>query len=185
MAAMTLMTPERVNNVFPANAPVNFSGQPGIALQLVADYEKRMESASPADQAKFRTMSLMLMTGVPLATADLAKQGGPNAADFEFCQRFGLRIASQTDRLQSKERGEWIGDKDPARVALGTDTKRYHWSTGQLMSQLIHATAIMAFCPGGVTVLGVHFEAAVTPIARLPKVRASVRYRRQAKGRRR
>jgi hypothetical protein len=97
----------------------------------------------------------MLLRGIPFHLALLKIQGGPTGADREFCLRFGRRLAEQSDRREYRSEGEWRRE--------GTDRRsyRYYWSTGELVAQMIRVVAILAFLPGGITLLGRHFEATV------------------------
>lgn len=80
-----------------------------------------------------------LEAGVPLAMHELERQGGPLERDYEQARAFGVTIATEgADILfRSKKRGV----------------------TANLMTRLIRALAVLAYAPGGVTVVGLHFDA--------------------------
>jgi hypothetical protein len=76
---------------------------------------------------------------VPLLIHEMRRRGGPDAADWGRCLELGQRIAECGDRIlyRSGKRGE----------------------TAALVTDLARALALLAFVPGGVTFLGLHFEA--------------------------
>lgn len=80
-----------------------------------------------------------LALGVPQAMRELARRGGPIEADWEVAQAFGDTLAERADNLlyRSKKRGE----------------------TARLCAELIRHMAVMAYVPGGVSLLGLHFDA--------------------------
>jgi len=93
----------------------------------------------------YHPLTTMLGVAVPLIIADLAAGGGPTDADLEAARAFGPDLAARGDVLL-------YGGK-PGEA-------------GELANRLAHAVAVLAFCPGGVTVFGEHWEAGkgATPI---------------------
>jgi len=95
------------------------------------------------DPAKLHLLQITLEALVPIAIAELHKQGGPLNRHFQEAQAFGFKLAEHGDELlyHVKKRGV----------------------TGKLMGQFCKTVAVMAFVPGGVTVFGLHFEEKVAP----------------------
>src|SRR5690348_17186188 len=79
---------------------------------------------------------LTLAAGVPIEIEHLRAAGGPN--DYQ--------MDAAHDYIQQQRLGESI-----LFVTKG--------ETGNAMRILIEICAILAFCPGGITVLGLHFAA--------------------------
>ena len=81
----------------------------------------------------------MLPFAVHLRIFELTRAGGPNEADYEFAQTFGSRLAEKGDILLygGGKKGE------PA----------------DLFNELARAVAVLSFCPGGLDLLGEHYEA--------------------------
>jgi len=84
-------------------------------------------------------MRLHLEAMVPLAIADLAKMGGATDWHHERIREYAWDIAG-SEALLFREKGK----------------------TAKMLSKLVEGLAVMAFQPGGVTFLGLHFEASVT-----------------------
>ena len=81
-----------------------------------------------------------LLAAVPLHILGMREKGGPDDADFQ-------RARDASDALG--ERGDVLlfgGSKRKGEVA-------------ELFNALAHAIAVLAFCPGGVTAFGEHWEA--------------------------
>ena len=86
-----------------------------------------------------RTRALLcgtLEAGVPLAIVELHHRGGPTDQDRDRARDWGQMLAEKGDQL----------------LFPGKDT-------AALMTMLIHSIAVLAFCPGGVTLFGAHWEA--------------------------
>jgi hypothetical protein len=89
--------------------------------------------------SQLELMRLTLEVGVPLRTHEIKTRNGPSDFDFERARQFGSELAVKGDVLQygSKRKGE----------------------AADLMANLIDAVAILAFLPGGIDFLGLHWEA--------------------------
>jgi hypothetical protein len=87
-------------------------------------------------ETKKMVMRLHLEASVPFAIHDLKKQGGPSAYHREKVRGYAWDIAGGGDALLYREK----------------------LKSAVMMSKLIESLAIMAFQPGGVTFLGLHFE---------------------------
>lgn len=88
-------------------------------------------------------LALTLALAVPLLIAEMAQHGGPTAEDY-------TRVASYADDL----------------AFHGDDllyTSRKPGETARRFQQVAEAIAVLAFCPGGITVFGLHFEAGSSP----------------------
>ena len=100
--------------------------------------EPTIFAALRALEATGELMTLTLAASVPFRMLDLEQQGGPSDLDWEAAQAFGDVLAFQGDVLMFREKkGQAAG----------------------LMADLIRTVAVMAFAPGGVTLLGLHFDA--------------------------
>lgn len=80
-----------------------------------------------------------LAAGVPLAMADLERQGGPLERDYAEARAFGETIATEGADILFRSRKRGV--------------------TAALVTRLIRALAVLAYVPGGVTVAGLHFDA--------------------------
>src|SRR5579864_112435 len=88
-------------------------------------------------ETKKMVMRLHLEASVPFAIHDLTKIGGPSEEHFARARNIlAWDIAGGGDALLYREK----------------------LKSAQMMSKLIEGLAIMAFQPGGVTFLGLHFE---------------------------
>lgn len=88
-----------------------------------------------SDEVLLRTA---LSAAVPLRILELKVRGGPDDFDRERVQGFSDILGSRGDQLlyRSKKKGE----------------------TAEMFNGLADALAVMAFVPGGVKFLGMHFE---------------------------
>lgn len=86
----------------------------------------------------YHPIQTMLDAAVPLYIAELSSQGGPSDADLETARAFGRTLAERGDVLLY---GGKPGD------------------AGDLANSCAKSIAALAFCPGGVTVFGRHWEA--------------------------
>jgi len=88
-------------------------------------------------------MKTHLSAMVPLLIWEFKAQGGPTEQDYERVREYAHVFGAQGDNLlfQSKTRG----------------------LTADLMNKLVEAMAVMAFVPGGVKALGLHFNASGIP----------------------
>lgn len=84
-------------------------------------------------------LSISLSAAVPLRIAVYVNQGGPRVEDVERARRFAHVLGEKGDILQYR-------GKKPGQSA-------------EVFNGLADALAIMAFCPGGVKVFGLHFQA--------------------------
>jgi hypothetical protein len=80
-----------------------------------------------------------LQTGVPFRMLDIQQRGGPTDTDWGWARSFAQALGEKGDILlyRSHKKGE----------------------TGHIMEQFINAVALLAFCPGGITIYGLHFDA--------------------------
>ncbi len=81
----------------------------------------------------------MMDMAVVLRIAELRDRGGPSNSDFVRAQETGQLLAEKGDVLQfgSKKKGE----------------------AARIFNEVAHGIAVLAYCPGGVTVFGTHYEA--------------------------
>lgn len=106
-----------------------------IQATLTANFDKLTNSQiDPITLERFR---LTLATAVPICIADLQKIGGPSDWHFEQAALFSDELGAKGDTLLYRVKGE----------------------TARMMSRFCEVVAIMAFIPGGVKVMGLHFEA--------------------------
>jgi hypothetical protein len=82
-----------------------------------------------------------LAAAVPICIHDLQRRGGANEDDFARARAFSWKLAEHGDDLQ-------YGGK-PGIAA-------------KLFQGVAENIAVLAFCPGGITFLGMHFEAKET-----------------------
>jgi hypothetical protein len=86
-------------------------------------------------------LKLHIATVVPFLIYDLALQGGPSDLDIARLRKDYVDIiASKGDCILYRVKGE----------------------TAKAVTVLCESLAILAFCPGGITFLGMHFEAHAT-----------------------
>jgi hypothetical protein len=76
-----------------------------------------------------------LETAVPLALAELERRGGPDATDWQAAQAYAATLAEKGDQLLYRSR-----------------------ETAAVFAGLVRALAVLAFAPGGVRLLGLHWE---------------------------
>jgi len=86
-------------------------------------------------------LPISLAAAVPLRIAEYIQMGGPSALDVE-------RARSQAHTLAEKGDVLLYRGKRPGEAAT-------------LFNALADCLAIMAFCPGGVKVFGLHFQAEI------------------------
>lgn len=84
------------------------------------------------------SLSIAMAAAVPLRIMGMQEKGGPDDADFDRAQRAGELLGEKGDLLlfKSKKEGE----------------------TARTFNETAHAIAILAFCPGGITIFGQCFE---------------------------
>ncbi|HEY4036839.1 MAG TPA: hypothetical protein VGL94_23015 [Ktedonobacteraceae bacterium] len=84
-------------------------------------------------------MKLHVSAMVPLTIRELLRIGGPTQEHFDRARVIGQDIAERGDMLlfRSKKKGE----------------------TAEMMNELVEGLAILAFCPGGFTFMGLTFDA--------------------------
>ncbi len=97
------------------------------------------ESMIDNNATKLHLIRCTLSALVPIAIFDLQQMGGPTEYHLEEAQKFGFVLGEKGDSLLYYVKGQ----------------------TGKMMGRFCEAVAILAFCPGGVTVFGLHFEATV------------------------
>ena len=84
-------------------------------------------------------LKISLEAAVPLWIAEIERAGGPSDEDYQTCRDFAGTLAEKGDRIlyRSKVKGE----------------------TAQLFNALARSIAVMAFCPGGIRLFGMRWEA--------------------------
>lgn len=85
-------------------------------------------------------LAIALSAAVPLAVAELVRKGGPSNDDWVMAREAGQQLAEHGDNLLYRGK--------PGESA-------------RLFNTVAHALAVLAFCPGGVTFCGEHWEAVV------------------------
>jgi predicted HAD superfamily Cof-like phosphohydrolase len=84
-------------------------------------------------------LPLHLQTFVPLRIAELRRAGGPSEADFERVRDKRTQdICEHADELLYRGKQE------------GT--------AARLITVVVDSVAVLAFCPGGIDIFGLHFE---------------------------
>lgn len=93
-------------------------------------------------QANELLLATALEVAVPLCIHNLQCRGGVTEDILEQARKTSWELAGHGDNLlyRGKKRGE----------------------TARLFQQVAEAIAVLAFCPGGITIFGLHFEASVT-----------------------
>jgi hypothetical protein len=91
------------------------------------------------DERNYGLLSLSLSAAVPLHIMRMKEKGGPDDADFERAREASDLLGQHGDILI-------YGGGKPGLCAT-------------LFNRMAHAAAVLAFCPGGATVMGVHYEA--------------------------
>ena len=82
-------------------------------------------------------LQLHVETWVPFRIHDYVQQGGPQERDFARVRNeYPHELGAHGDALLYREKK----------------------TTARIMSMLIDGIAVLAFCPGGITTLGCHFE---------------------------
>jgi len=76
---------------------------------------------------------------IPLHILELQECGGPSEDDLKYAHETSAILSEHGDKLlfKSKKKGE----------------------TAEIFNRTAKAIAVLAFCPGGVTIFGQHFEA--------------------------
>src|SRR5215467_15934488 len=97
-----------------------------------------MPELSAAEDIVREQLRLMLSAALPLAIGLMHQRSGPKKADFELARDFGGVLAHKGDVLMFGGKQGEVAD---------------------LVNRLVHALAVSAFLPGGVTFLGDHWEA--------------------------
>jgi hypothetical protein len=83
-------------------------------------------------------LKLHIETLVPLAIEEYRLSGGPSEHDFARIRNvYPTEIGSHGDALLYREKKQ----------------------TARMVNMLVDGLAVLAFCPGGVTTFGCHFEA--------------------------
>ena len=83
-------------------------------------------------------LSGMLAVAVTLQLKEMEDRGGPTDREVKDAQAFGQILGENGDLLL-------FGGKPGEAAAL--------------FNQLAHAVAVLAFCPGGITIFGQHYQA--------------------------
>lgn len=90
-----------------------------------------------ANPVTLELIQLTLECSVPFIIHDLRKLGGPDEYQLEEARAFTTTLGSQGEAILYRVKGK----------------------TAEMMDRLIECIAILAFCPGGITTFGLHFEA--------------------------
>ena len=85
----------------------------------------------------YTAIQLHLEATVPLLIVELLEQGGPTEHDYASVRSYGRVIAEHSDALLFREKAV----------------------SSQVMDKLVAGIAVLAFCPGGVRVFGLRFDA--------------------------
>lgn len=88
-------------------------------------------------------LAIAMATAVPLHIMQLQAKGGPDAAD----------------RAKAQETSAMLGERGDV-LLFGGGKKG---EAADLFNRTAHATAVLAFVPGGVDIFGQHFEAVKEP----------------------
>jgi hypothetical protein len=78
----------------------------------------------------------------PLEIIRFEEQGGPFEDDFRRAREFGTLLGEKGDIL--------LFGSGKASKTTGV--------AGHMAVEMVHAVAVLAFCPGGITLFGFHFE---------------------------
>jgi hypothetical protein len=84
-----------------------------------------------------------LALAVPLIMSEISQRGGPTAEDY-------ARVTSYVDDLTCHGDDLLYANRKPGETA-------------HRFQQVAEAVAVLSFCPGGITVFGLHFEAGSSP----------------------
>lgn len=104
-----------------------------------SNFDALASTLSGADQTKLILIQGTLSVAVPGCIADLQRIGGPSDWHFGQAATFSSRLGAEGDTLLYRVKGK----------------------TAEMMARLCEVVAIMAFVPGGVSLMGLHFEAQV------------------------
>ncbi len=91
---------------------------------------------SVGDATKLCLIQQTLAVAVPIAIADLQAIGGPSEWDVGRVRAFAVVLGAKGDTILYRVKGE----------------------TARMMARLCDCIAVLAFCPGGITIFGLHFE---------------------------
>ncbi len=105
-------------------------------------------------QPQQRKREVFLQTCVPLAILEVQRRGGPDEQDWEL-----LRASNVLPT-----HGDALLFSTPARAA--TADRPASPGTAMVAGNLVQALAMLACVPGGVSFLGLHFEAQSEPLTR-------------------
>lgn len=90
-------------------------------------------------------LSITLSAAVPLRILIYQRRGGPTLGDLERARQTADLVAGRGDALLYGYRGGRTPKGQPA--------------VAHIFNELADALAVLAFCPGGVTLFGSHWEA--------------------------
>lgn len=90
--------------------------------------------------ASNEALHVSLLTAVPLYILEIKEKGGPDEADYKAAREASNALGERGDVLL------FGGSKHKGEIA-------------ELFNSLAHAIAVLAFCPGGVTIFREHWEA--------------------------
>lgn len=94
----------------------------------------------------FHLIQTHLATAVPLLIIELLSQGGPTDFDYARVREHGRYIAEHGDAIMFHQKG----------------------ISAEAMTKLTEGVAVLAFCPGGVSLFGLKFDAS--------EIAAQIRY---------
>lgn len=93
-------------------------------------------------ETAFMMLPIFVEAIVPLRIHDLSKIGGPSQEHFDYAKQYGDMLAGPPcEDLMYKP-----------------DRKKDRGNSKEMLNRLTRVLAIMAFLPGGVTFMGLHFE---------------------------
>jgi hypothetical protein len=96
--------------------------------------QRRKEGGSMSND---ELLLMHLEAMVPLRIHDYLEKGGPSDLDFERIQaEYPQYLGSHGDAVLYREKG----------------------TSGRAITVLVDGLAVLSFCPGGVTIFGLHFE---------------------------
>lgn len=108
-------------------------------FDFVSDGRKPyLDYQGPEGAPETHPLASMLAVAIPFRIIELQRKGGPSDLDWELAIERGLVTLEVSDLLfrGSKKQGE----------------------VSRIFTELVHAVAVMAFAPGGLTICDDHYE---------------------------
>ena len=110
-----------------------------VKLAAAADLKSAAERHEGSSPSSGTNLSMMMQVAVPLRIEQMKSKGGP----------------SDEDRKRATETSSIIGERGDI-LLFGGGKKG---EAADQFNRTAEAVAVLAFCPGGVTIFGAHFEA--------------------------